>query len=309
MALKAKRTLTLKSITPTEFENLIFDLMLALGMRNVTWRTPGADGGRDIEGIVIQNDFSLTQTTEKWFVECKRYKGSVDWPTIWSKIAYADSNQADILLMCISSQFTPTAITQVENWNAQRRRPLVRLWPGNQIQIFLEQHADIAMKYGLINSYTTPSGSILQLSLALSKIVASYYSKMVFNDSPQDTMLDAANRLAQLLQVRMEDIDREGRFKPLFFDGTDISTANINVEPGRYDIDEMALTAFSTYISALQKDQYRIERDSSNSCRITASKSIEPIMERYRATLDAIALWGDFEYNFKANTISIRQRS
>ncbi|MFV3403272.1 restriction endonuclease [Pseudomonas sp. NY15463] len=309
MASRATKTSTLKSITPTEFENLVFDLMIARGMSNVTWRTPGADGGRDIEGIVIQNDFSLTQTTEKWFVECKRYKGSVDWPTVWSKIAYADSNQADVLLMCISSQFTPAAITQVDNWNAQRRKPLIRLWPSNQIQILLEQHTDIAMKYGLLNSYKNPSGSILQLSLALSKAVGSHYSKMVFKDLPQDAMLNAANSLAQLLQARMEDIEREGRFKPLFFDASRISIQDVHMDAGRYNIDEMAFTAFIAYISALQKSQYTVNRISSDSCEIIASDPIEEITKRYKSTLDAIALWGDFEYKSNSHTISLRQRS
>ena len=78
----------LGSITPTEFENLLYDLVIQRGMVNVAWRTPGADGGRDIEAQSVQRDFSGTQTVQKWFIECKRYTGSVDWPTIYGKLAY-----------------------------------------------------------------------------------------------------------------------------------------------------------------------------------------------------------------------------
>lgn len=40
----------MKTLSPTAFEHLIFDLMILTGLRNVVWRSPGADGGRDIEG-------------------------------------------------------------------------------------------------------------------------------------------------------------------------------------------------------------------------------------------------------------------
>lgn len=62
----------LRELDDTDFENLVFDLMTAQGMLNVTWRTPGADGGRDIEGTVVHSDFSLTRTEQKWYVECRR---------------------------------------------------------------------------------------------------------------------------------------------------------------------------------------------------------------------------------------------
>jgi hypothetical protein len=43
-----KKVKTFLTLTPTEFENLVFDLLISRGMVNVAWRTPGADGGRDI---------------------------------------------------------------------------------------------------------------------------------------------------------------------------------------------------------------------------------------------------------------------
>jgi len=45
-------------LAPSEFENFSFDILNAAGVRNLTWRTPGADGGRDIEGSIFVTDFS-----------------------------------------------------------------------------------------------------------------------------------------------------------------------------------------------------------------------------------------------------------
>src|SRR5258706_16433701 len=97
------RVRLLTELTPLEFENLIFDLMTSRGMSNVVWRTPGADGGRDIEGQTTELDLSGTAVSRKWYVECKRYATSVDWPTIYPKLSYADSHHADFLLLCTTS--------------------------------------------------------------------------------------------------------------------------------------------------------------------------------------------------------------
>ena len=93
MAAPATPTLVdkLKALTPGQFENLVYDLVTSAGLRNAVWRTPGSDGGRDIEGEMATTDFSGFHTITKWYVECKRYAASVDWPTVWEKIAYADS--------------------------------------------------------------------------------------------------------------------------------------------------------------------------------------------------------------------------
>lgn len=136
------RRKSLSQLAPTDFENLIFDLLVLGGMKNVNWRTPGADGGRDIEGFTAELDLSGRQQIKKWFVECKRYARSVDWPTIYHKIAYADSNQADVLLMCTTSSFSPAAITEVDKWNNSRRAMSVRLWPRHELEIQLKHYPD-----------------------------------------------------------------------------------------------------------------------------------------------------------------------
>src|SRR5689334_4421657 len=95
-------------LSPGQFENLTFDCMKAAGLKNVVWRTPGADGGRDIEGYAFDRDLSGQDVVQKWYVECKLYSSSLDWPTIWNKISYADAQGADFLLVVTNSNPSPT---------------------------------------------------------------------------------------------------------------------------------------------------------------------------------------------------------
>jgi hypothetical protein len=301
-----KRKLT--DLTPGEFENLTFDLMIARGMKNVSWRTPGADGGRDIEGLIVASDFAQAQTSERWFVECKRYTGSVDWPTIYSKIAYADSNQADVLLMCTSARFTPAAITQADNFNAKQRGIVVRLWPRHQMENILQQHPDISMKYGLTDVPLAPTGSALQLALALSKSVGAHYSTVIFNDGTPDPMLESAHAFALLLQRRIEDVERERRFRPIYFDSREFQIHTCDIHAGFYKIDEPALSAFSSQLSVIARERLVIAQDGEYSCKLMAKIDLEDAIKRYAETFNAIALWGNFEYRVDKSSILINQR-
>ena len=40
-------------ITPKEFENLCYDLLVKYDFHNLIWRTGGADSGRDIEACFL----------------------------------------------------------------------------------------------------------------------------------------------------------------------------------------------------------------------------------------------------------------
>lgn len=145
----------LRGLTPQGFENFTFDLLVEKGMQNVSWRTPGADGGRDIEGDFFRADISGSSYLERWYIECKRYNSSVDWPTIFGKLSYAESNGADFLLMCTTSCFTPNAITEVSKWNVRRGSAKVRLWPGHEIEHQVKPFRDLQTKYGLLPSLTS----------------------------------------------------------------------------------------------------------------------------------------------------------
>lgn len=299
---------TLRKLDDTDFENLVFDLMTAQGMLNVTWRTPGADGGRDIEGTVVHSDFSLTQTEQKWYVECKRYGGSVNWPTIYEKIAFAHSNAADVLLMCTSSKFTPTAITEVTKWNSAKSGPTIRLWPGHQIEILLNKHQDIAWKYGIENTPLPITGSTLDLTLSLSKCVISHCSDLVFFDGAISPMLRAALAISNLLQAKMESVAQVGRFEYIGYEADQFDTGTADVKSNLMVIDGPSFNAVITYLTALNVQIIGFFDEKDYSCKILCGQPVEDIGLRYKAIFDAMSLWGNFEYKFTGSEILIRQR-
>lgn len=301
-------TRTLTELTSTEFENLVFDLMTAHGMLNVTWRTPGADGGRDIEGTVVQNDFSLTQNVQKWYVECKRYEGSVDWSTIYSKVAFAHSNAADVLLMCTSSKYTPTALNEVTKWNNTKNGPIIRLWPGHQIETLLSNYQDIAWKYGLKNAPLPITGSTLQLTLALSKCVTSHCSSLEFSNLGVPPMLCAAQAISGLLQAKMESAEKTGTFERVIYPIDKFDIASINLSSDLKHVDGPSFKAFIAYLTALNIKILSISNEENYACKITCLSTITDTHERYKSVFDSISLWGNFEYRIDDKQIFIKQR-
>lgn len=73
-------------ITPKEFENLCYDLLVKYNYYNLIWREGGADSGRDIEAKHRYISM-LKQKDTVWFFECKHYSSGVPPVELMSKIA------------------------------------------------------------------------------------------------------------------------------------------------------------------------------------------------------------------------------
>lgn len=297
---------SLLDLSPTEFENLTFDLVISMGLKNVAWRTPGADGGRDIEAEESVRDFSGVHTSKKWFIECKRYSGSVDWPTIYGKLSYADNNRAEYLLMCTTSQFTPTAISQANDWNFQRRNTKIRLWPKQTLEHQLLSYPDIQLKYGLISTPNSPGQTIVNIALALSKTVATHYSNLVFSEETPDQMLEASRCLSELITQRMTDLTEKSRITPVFKANKNDASATYTGES--FKIDQYGFQALSKYLFALSKLPLTFDGISDYQCKAQVDPKHIEIIERYSEVFEAIATWGDFEIQKGPDFISISQR-
>ncbi len=299
---------SLIDLSPTGFENLIFDLLTIKKMSNIRWRTPGADGGRDIEGIVHANDFSGFQSSQKWYVECKRYSSTVDWPTVYGKVAYADSNGADVLLLCMSSNVSPAAATQIDNWNNAGRRPAIRIWPGHELKNIIQNLPDVAAKYSLFGAQSLPGKSVVDLALAMSKLVNSHYSKEVFAERAPDRMLLAAQRISELLLVRMQNIEKEGCILPML--PADLAGMDeFLTSPDRsVSVDALGVAAICSYLAALCK--VKVQASVRSDCLLIAveNNTLDDIVGRYSQSLNAIAFWSDIEWEVQQGSLLLRQR-
>lgn len=201
----------LKTLTPSQFENLTLDLMQLLGLKNCVWRTPGRDSGRDIQGEFFDADFSGFIRQESWYVECKRFTETVGWPKVWEKIAYADSNGADVLLFVTSSTLSPQAVDEVNRWNEARRNPNIRFWNGQDLQDRLELFPQILVKYGLSENPLTDSAvSILPLTKLLTKYADTGSAYSAF-DKDRDRIDEVIHALAELISARIEELETNGK--------------------------------------------------------------------------------------------------
>src|SRR5215203_1454936 len=118
----------LKQMPPQEFENLTYDVLFLSGMQNLRWRTPSADGGRDLEGEFPVMDFSGENATQRWYIECKRYAASLSWLTVYEKVAVAENHNADYLLFVTTSNFSSPCRDEVQRHNL-KGGVQIRIWP------------------------------------------------------------------------------------------------------------------------------------------------------------------------------------
>ena len=201
--------MNLLSLSPGQFESMTFDIVTTLGLRNTVWRTPGSDVGRDIEGDYFISDLSGQYQRQKWYVECKRYTGSVDWPTVWNKISYAEAQSADMLLFVTSSSLTPQAVDQVRAWNETRKKPTIRFWGAVEVAAKLNLYPELARKYGLKSEAASKLDIFYPSILLLIKI-----SNTLSPDTGPipEIKLWLAHSISELVSTRMSDVKVSDEF-------------------------------------------------------------------------------------------------
>lgn len=308
---RSRLGIAIDALEPTQFENLVYDLLTSLGMRNATWRTPGADGGRDIEGYVLEEDFSGYTRHEKWYVECKRYASSINWPTIYEKLAYADSHDADVLMLCTQSTISPNAVTLVQKWNVRHKRPAIRSWPRAELLRRLAEKNKILLKYGLTTKTKSPAFGFSSLSLAASKAISSHAARLSTYRLPDDAMLLSAESLAELIKQRTEDLEIHEGVQPVFGDVRIEHTSLIEFKTADFRIDSYSFNALLYYLLSLLKSKLIITQLSPSSCQINCgSKAVEKrTLSRFTETIQEIAFWGNLELRSARTRLKVKQRN
>lgn len=264
--------MNLLALSSTKFENLTFDLITALGLRNTVWRTPGSDIGRDIEGDYFISDLSGQYQRQKWYVECKRYTSSVDWPTIWNKIAYGETHDADMLLFVTSSSLSPQAIDQVSRWNNSNKKPIIRFWGAVDLCAKLNLHPQIAKKYGLkpevdsnIEAFTPSINLLLRITNSLSPEIgetsqAKLWLLHSFSELISQRILDVKSGYGFYFREHTE-ID--------YFDWVDISKVNLLA------FDKYSTRVLLAYLVFILKNAPEIIQKSSSSIHLILPRELK----------------------------------
>jgi hypothetical protein len=88
-----------ESLDSVSFEELCFDLLARLGFHSMLWRQGGADNGHDIEATYTVAHSLVKHYDDRWFVECKLYTGGVPVEGLAAKVAWAEAERPDHLLI------------------------------------------------------------------------------------------------------------------------------------------------------------------------------------------------------------------
>lgn len=141
-----------RKITPKAFENLCYDLLVNYNFNNLIWRQGGADNGRDIEGNYLFKN-SIKDIKTKWFFECKHYTSNgVSPDELNAKIAWADAEKPDYLVILVSSYITTNARTWLEKLSLSKQYHIIVI-EGEELKDRLVKYPDLIERYFALDRY------------------------------------------------------------------------------------------------------------------------------------------------------------
>jgi hypothetical protein len=135
-----------------DLEECVYWLLDAMGAKDLEWRTGGtgdgaADGGRDLEAHFYTPSADGEIDTQKWWIECKGRKGTVEASEVKSSAnnALAIEN-LDYVVIATNTQFSNPTRDWVKEWQAKHPRPKVKLWDHAQLERYLSKHPDVVLR-------------------------------------------------------------------------------------------------------------------------------------------------------------------
>lgn len=299
------------TLSPTQFENLAYDLLTWRGMRNTVWRTPGADGGRDLEGSYEVRDISGEYQSQKWYVDCKRYKASVDWPTVHEKVSYADNHGCDFLLLVCTPSVSPNCRSEIGIWNKKDVKTKIRVWEPHFLEQLLIEHPEVAIKHGFRKATLLDAPGFLELAIETSKCADAAYSRSKFESSGNVPELELASSLSNFLSARMLEakashLAYSTRSFNVATDGYDWLT--INVGAGACNLDVLAIRALLCLVRLAGGGQINVVMDL-NSDVLQISHSDGTALKLRKSELKLvqyICLFAALEYNAEGQNLILK---
>lgn len=146
----------LSNLTPTQFEELCFDLLAELGYTKLSWRkgtdcsTSPADQGRDIEALFSQKEPDGHVYDQHWFVECKHYTKGIPPASLQSLFAWASAEAPDVVLIIASGFLSNSAKTWLKTYQEAHKISFkVRVWERKDLERLLACRTALLRKYQL----------------------------------------------------------------------------------------------------------------------------------------------------------------
>lgn len=145
-----------------DLEECVFWLMDAMGAKDLEWRLGGtgggaSDGGRDLEAQFYAPGADGELESQKWWVECKGRKGTVEPDEVKSAVNNALAKEGlDYLVVATNTQFSNPTRDWVKDWQRKHPRPKVKLWDASQLERYLSKHPDVVLR--LFSEALSPEG-------------------------------------------------------------------------------------------------------------------------------------------------------
>lgn len=135
-----------------DLEECVFWLLDAMGAKDLEWRTGGsgggaADGGRDLEAHFYTPGADGELEAQKWWIECKGRKGTVEPNEVKSAVNNALAIAGlDYVVIATNTQFSNPTRDWVKDWQAKHPRPKVKLWDRSQLERYLSRHPAVVLR-------------------------------------------------------------------------------------------------------------------------------------------------------------------
>lgn len=194
----------------SEFQNLVYELLKALGFTEIIQRGGGADGGRDLEAYYIYRRANGDEYKAKCWIQCKKQASGVAFNQIHEDITRASIQRVDEYYILSNYDTTPDCKDGLEKGRNQWVCKIID-WTGLRFQDILFNHPDIC-KYYFPDEEVPPITDIKKPKEAIqlsSEVGKRFGIKLEFKiDKPVD--LNNPTVVAEVLKdalLKIQDVD------------------------------------------------------------------------------------------------------
>ena len=129
-----------KDIKGKDLEELLYWLFNSMGAKELEWRIGGkghgaADQGRDLELAFFQSSPDGSLTKQKWWVEAKGRKSTVEPTEVKNAILNAAGNSnVDVVVIATNTNFSNPTRGWVKEMQRDNPRPIIKLWERTELE-------------------------------------------------------------------------------------------------------------------------------------------------------------------------------
>lgn len=151
-------------LTDADLEECVYWLLDAMGAKDLEWRKGSAgrgaaDGGRDLEATLYQPAADGDLLPERWWVECKGRKGTLEREAVQNAVVNAQADgDLDVLVVATNTTFTNPTRDWVALFQRTHERPAIRLWDRYTLERQLGRQPGVVLR--LFSQALSPAGRL-----------------------------------------------------------------------------------------------------------------------------------------------------